>query len=222
MSRLFEPNESVTRWTAGLNRTVAVLSIPMLFFRLIQASSGDASAVKGAADGLNSLIGLVGLVGAVLVLVWTYQAYSNLEPLGNYEPTLATGWAVAGWLIPIASLVLPYLTLRELWQSSDHDLAPGDKEGRRAVPIPTSIYVWWATNLIPALFALFTLSRIAFLTRAELIFGPGQRWLLWAVALNTAASIAESFLFAEIITEIQERQVARWHRLEARRHAGND
>ena len=213
MSRLFEPNESVTRWTAGLNRTVGFLSIPMLVLRLIQVGASRGDAVKGLVDGLNSLMGLVGLVGAVLLLIWTYQAYSNLEPLGNDEPALGTGWAVAGWLIPIASLVLPYLALRELWQSSDHDLAPGDKEGRRAVPIPTSIHVWWATNLIPGLFFLLTLARISFLTRTELLFGPGQRWVLWAAVLNTAASVVESFLFAEIVKEIQERQVARWHRL---------
>lgn len=214
MSRLFEPNETVTRWTVGLYQTTAVLSIPMFVLRLIQAGARSSRALEGLANGMGGLVALVGLVAVVLLLVWMSMAYNNLEPLGNTEPTLSTGWAVAGWLIPVVSLVLPYVALRELWQSSAIDLVNADRAGRRTVPVPRSLAIWLGVKLIPGLYSLVAVTLMVTGRFGLLVHWGG---VLWVGVLITGANVVNSFLLAGIVREIQERQVARWHRLEARR-----
>jgi hypothetical protein len=68
----------------------------------------------------------------------------------RYPPNLA----VVGWLLPGANLVLPLLTMRELWQASQPSRP--DAGWRQAGAVP--VHLWWGTSLawIP-LYALASL-----------------------------------------------------------------
>lgn len=62
-------------------------------------------------------LGLWGLT-VVVFLVWFSQAYANLKELRANDRQYSTGWAVGGWFIPIANLVVPYNVAKEIWKAS--------------------------------------------------------------------------------------------------------
>ncbi|WBB77409.1 DUF4328 domain-containing protein [Micromonospora sp. WMMD882] len=77
------------------------------------------------------------LVAAVLVIVWCHRARRNLDAFPGAGPTLATGWAVAGWLVPFVNVVVPYrvvanITRDSLWQPAT----------------PPLVKIWWAAWLV--------------------------------------------------------------------------
>jgi hypothetical protein len=58
---------------------------------------------------------IAGLVVAALTFIrWQRAAIRNLAFLGCERPDTGPGFATAGWFIPIASLVVPLLSLREI------------------------------------------------------------------------------------------------------------
>jgi hypothetical protein len=61
---------------------------------------------------------LLGLVALVLLLVWVHAANQRLRDLGPGPFRYTPGFAVGACLIPVANVVLIYLTMRELWRSS--------------------------------------------------------------------------------------------------------
>ena len=71
-----------------------------------------------AATGIVSLLSFAILV---LIIIWTYRATKNNEALGRMYPRLKPGWAIAGWLIPLANAVIPLLILQDLWRGSERD-----------------------------------------------------------------------------------------------------
>jgi hypothetical protein len=76
----------------------------------------DADDLVSAASGI---VGLLSFAILVLIIIWTYRAAKNNEALGRQYPRLKPGWAIAGWLIPLANAVLPLLILQDLWRGSD-------------------------------------------------------------------------------------------------------
>ena len=63
----------------------------------------DADDVVRAASGILAFIAFVIFV---LIIIWSYRAAKNNEALGRVYPRLKPGWAIAGWLIPFANLVI--------------------------------------------------------------------------------------------------------------------
>src|SRR3954463_6723369 len=58
--------------------------------------------------GWGFVLSLVSLAVSVLLIVWTWRSMHNARALGRTGARLSPGWAIAGWLIPVAALVLPY------------------------------------------------------------------------------------------------------------------
>ncbi|WP_170208773.1 DUF4328 domain-containing protein [Micromonospora pisi] len=86
----------------------------------------DPDAITGAAlvSALVELVSLVPLTAAgVLVIVWCFRARANLDAFPGAVPALRKGWAVAGWLVPVANLIVPARVMAgiardSLWRSS--------------------------------------------------------------------------------------------------------
>lgn len=100
--------------------------------------------IDGSMVGLLVIAGLVGLgffvvfiVTVVLYLMWLHRAYRNLQALGQ-QTDRSPGWAVGWWFIPIASLFMPYLTVKELYEKSDF-------QENNSSPI---VGVWWITYIL--------------------------------------------------------------------------
>jgi tetrahydromethanopterin S-methyltransferase subunit G len=47
------------------------------------------------------------LATAVVFITWLYRARKNLDAFPEATPTMKAGWAIGGWFIPFANLVIP-------------------------------------------------------------------------------------------------------------------
>ncbi len=98
-------------------------------------------------DAVNQLQLLSLVAAAIAFIVWLWQAYGNMRPLGIANPRYARGWAIAGWFVPVANLVIPKLLANDVWRAGDPDLAPGERnwQARRVAPL---VHWWWALYLV--------------------------------------------------------------------------
>jgi hypothetical protein len=100
------------------------------------------TAAEEATIGIDGILTLASLTIAVLVIVWWYQAYlaiQRLEPSGlRWSP----GWAIGGWFIPFANLVIPKRVLDEVDRVSAA-AEDGSVEAWRNRPRIRVAAVWW-------------------------------------------------------------------------------
>jgi Domain of unknown function (DUF4328)/Protein of unknown function (DUF2510) len=94
----------------------------------------------------TQLSNVVSLAVLVLLIVWTYRSATNAQALGRNGARLGPLWAIFGWFIPLASFVLPYIVIQDLWRSSDPDAPRGD--GWRTLPGSTLVRGWWALRVV--------------------------------------------------------------------------
>ncbi|MFX4290936.1 DUF4328 domain-containing protein [Streptomyces bohaiensis] len=87
---------------------------------------------------------VVGTLTAGFFLLWFRRARSNARLLAGADPSVRRGFAYAGWLLPVANLVVPRRTLAEL-------RPPGTTGGR------VVLHVWWLLWI-----ATVTVSAFAF------------------------------------------------------------
>jgi hypothetical protein len=136
------------------------------------------------------------LAAAAVSLRWLYLANFNARALGATDlegsPALAVGW----FFIPLANLVMPYLTLRDTWRAS---VRPRDWQAVRA-PVPVAL--WWTCWLI----AGFS-GRIAMLIEYRSGF-PLERepWVVQLDLVSTLFWAIAAWFFAWMIGRIQEAQ----------------
>jgi Domain of unknown function (DUF4328) len=93
------------------------------------------------AEGLLAIpLLLTYIAAAVLVIVWLYRARKNVDAFPEAQPRMRAGWAIGGWFIPLANLVIPYRVMA------------GTARGSLARPrTPALVGVWWAAFLVYSL-----------------------------------------------------------------------
>ena len=123
---------------------VELIAAIVLFYRsslLFDAADGDfpgsseADAVDAGVTASVVLHILLALAIGVVFIVWQYRHARNAEILGQSRG-LGAGWAIGGWFVPLANLVLPAVQIFRSGQVSD------DRPGRWPV-----IVVPWAILL---------------------------------------------------------------------------
>ena len=87
---------------------------------------------------------LMFLPTALAWLLWQYRAHANLRALGVANLSYSPGWAAGWWFVPFANIVLPYLTVRELWKASGPDAGAIEWKARGGAAI---VGLWWAGRL---------------------------------------------------------------------------
>ena len=90
------------------------------------------------------------IANVVVFCMWIHRAYSNLPALGNPRQGLeySPRWAVGGFFIPLANLVIPYKVTREIWAKSDPAIR-SDEDFMFAQPATaTLVGAWWAFWII--------------------------------------------------------------------------
>lgn len=129
---------------------IGVASVASLLFAFWPVA-GAALARKAArtedADLLDTTALVEGLLGvstlfimittAVLLIVWLYRARQNLDKLGTAEGAMGPGWAIGGWFIPFANLVIPFRVMAAVARGS----LP--RSGR----LTALLWGWWLTYL---------------------------------------------------------------------------
>jgi hypothetical protein len=97
------------------------------------SSPPSPAAVSPAMAVGSQLISLLSLVVVVVYLIWFHRSLRNAANLG-LRLRFSPAWAVAGFLIPIASWVMPFLSTQDLFP-------PGHRARRLLAP-------WWAAWLV--------------------------------------------------------------------------
>jgi hypothetical protein len=136
------------------------------------------------------------LAAASAFVVWLHQARRNAGRLGG-ALEWAPGWAVGGWFIPVASLVIPYLVVRDVRRAG----------ASAAQPAPVG---WWWTSLLVTVL----LNRLIWLY--DVVTSDGARfegatldtrtvaYPLWTV--GTLMIVVTAFLTARVVRRITEAQ----------------
>lgn len=132
------------------SRLLHVLVLPVTIVAVVASVViGDSSEeVEGEAVlmGLLVLGGfgvglLVWVAGTVYYFVWMIKSGRTLRDAG-VELTFGPVWIVFGYIIPIASLWIPYAYTQEVYRATAA-LAQGRLDRWREAPAATSIVFWW-------------------------------------------------------------------------------
>jgi hypothetical protein len=163
------------------------------------SSSGSAAlldqltAAEEAVLGIDGLLTLSSLTVAVLVIVWWYQAYlaiRRLEPSGlRWSP----GWAIGGWFIPFANLVIPKRVFDEVDRVSAA-AEDGLVEGWQGRPRLRVAAVWWGFWVAAAVLRAmgFFMTRSQLLPEATFdggIYASGLRFSIVGLAALCVAAL---------------------------------
>ncbi len=125
--------------------------------------SGDFPSFVRAVDSVtrysNGLVlyRLLCVATGVVFIVWMYRVARNHELLGRPGSRFSPGWAIGGWFIPFANLVIPGRQMSQLWQGAVASTPRGDPAWR-SVPRGRLVMAWWA--LYVAGLTLFAVSEI--------------------------------------------------------------
>jgi hypothetical protein len=135
----------------GIAGAVALIAIPVLLnARSVvhdHTSGSTFLATKQVRDALTAVAGLVGLFGlaslaiTVLWIIWMWRAASNAQLLARARQRFSPGWAIGGWFIPFANLVIPGLQMADIWRgSADPD--------ERVPPSTGLVWTWWIVFIV--------------------------------------------------------------------------
>ena len=86
------------------------------------------------------------LVTAILFLKWVYRANENARRLGAVDMQFTPGWAIGWYFVPVASLVMPYQAMKEIWNASTSPAAWQSLHGHRIVRLWWGVFLAW--NLV--------------------------------------------------------------------------
>lgn len=69
--------------------------------------------------GFYGYLGLIIWIGvAITIIKWFRRAYYNTRQINPNVVSLADGWAVGSWYVPIVNLYMPFKIMCEIWKGS--------------------------------------------------------------------------------------------------------
>ena len=141
------------------------------------------------------LVFIIYLATVVFYCMWLYRAHNNLRAFDPWCRTNSSaGWAVGSFFVPFVNLVVPYRSVKEVWQKSGppNPLAePGP---------PASFPLWWTFWLL-ASFAGRISMRLSFNDNVDL--STATKVSMLASALSIIAAIF-AYLVVDAIDKKQE------------------
>jgi hypothetical protein len=137
-------------------------------------------------------------VTALAFILWLLRARATVEAWGIRGLGWGPGWAVGGWFVPLANLIVPKLVVDAAWSGA---LAP---PGATEVPRRSSALInsWWA---------LFLAANAAgiYLAQSDRGVEDGLAVYTASVAVVEGLNIAAGVLAIVMVRRITQRQVAR-------------
>lgn len=114
-------------------------------------SNGNWQAVEDIDTAIGIFSGLqvlIALVTFVLIIVWSYRAYSVSEALGANHRSFSSGWAIGAWFIPLANALLPRLVLRDIEKVISEQNSIGGGGSVQSSPPAALGWIWWASYVV--------------------------------------------------------------------------
>ena len=110
----------------------------------------EANDAQVLAFGLMAL-GVIAL--AVLFIVWSYKAHQATDRLAPVGRSWRRGWAIGGWFIPFANLVIPKLVLNETERIAMAPRAGGAVTSDWRQQSTSAVgWIWWLTWVAGSIF----------------------------------------------------------------------
>ena len=102
----------------------------------------QADAVDGAVQAAATALVVAILACGICFIVWEWRCAKNAQLLAGTTPRFGPGWAIGGWFIPLANLVIPVLVMQDLWRATARGSDAGDSSRTR--PGSALVGWWWA------------------------------------------------------------------------------
>ncbi|NUR26458.1 MAG: DUF4328 domain-containing protein [Catenulispora sp.] len=146
----------------SLDGAFALLSTVGLAWRssLLGKLLDDTGSVEGdsldSADNLISagdgLLALTTVATIVVFMCWFWAARNNAESYAPNRGTMGASWSIAGWFIPVAWWVLPFIVARDVYK--------GTMSGRQDRRQHSGGYItgWWWASFVAAWLLLLGVS----------------------------------------------------------------
>jgi hypothetical protein len=103
-------------------------------------------------DGLSGVTNWLALLTVLVFLVWMHRFWTSDRSAHNVY-TRGTGFAVGGWLIPVAGFILGPNALRDLWHGTEN-ASKGVLDGPVDRSTPRLVSWWWVAWLAMAVSAV--------------------------------------------------------------------
>lgn len=145
----FLDNRKIYQWIRGLS--FGWLGLTILMYLLIIILSNFASPYEMGPGTYRFLIllapvlrGLVLIAFFVLLLVWVFRSYHNLNAFKLHGLQWSPAMAVIWFLIPAANLIMPYYVLDDIFKGSDPQAdVPGKRLKWQDTYPPGGFPGWW-------------------------------------------------------------------------------
>jgi len=144
-------------WTVGLliaSAALAVITVGVhigVLATLYRARSQGFLSI-GDRDSINDLTAVFYILDLLFLIptaiawcMWQNRAQWNLRALGVSNLRYSPAWVVGWWFVPFANIVMPFLTMRELWLGSQPEA--GAVDWRMATTTPL-LGLWWGAWLL--------------------------------------------------------------------------
>ncbi|MFC1403707.1 MULTISPECIES: DUF4328 domain-containing protein [Streptacidiphilus] len=168
-----------------------------------------ATATDGGAALLLVLELLLVLGTAVTFIIWFFRSARLSAVLAPGQQRLSPGWAIGGWFVPLAYLVLPRLVAGDIWRAAE-PLA--EQPVRR--PRTLLVTFWWLTFALSQLVFALPYAPLAMLMRHSNELGDdisvpvSTAWFVWAFVIG-ALRIAAAVLGILMVRRVTSRQQVR-------------
>ncbi len=185
-------------WSNRLLVAQALLSLLAVAIALLHGP-GFSEENGSAAYALVALLQfIVFIVAGFVVLRWIYFATANAHAFGAQGLRCGPWLAVGSFFIPIANLVMPFQSMRDVWKAS---VEPRDWEVVKAPPLLGWWWLFWLAGNITGIVAF----RLADVERYPDV-GRTPETLM---TLSDASTFAASLLLAAIVRQLTALQQAR-------------
>lgn len=190
ISKYILPNKKLANvvmwimWLVLSTQLLGMLSHYMQYNLLTSALNGETVTTQMAEDNdfRHTLIMVIHylafITSAILFAIWFYRGYKNYHTRFKH-PSYQKSWAIWGWVVPIASLFIPYKIMKEMYEDSKKKLVEFS-EDYSFINMTSLITIWWTlwilANFITNIVSKFfddeeTLQGLIDYSMAEIILG---------------------------------------------------
>jgi len=216
MDRPYRTLRSITKWlrwiliALSLAQGANIVGLILQYRLLAAAQTGSFGAGFVQAARSNDLRqAVIGVFSFVLLLAmivvffrWVYRSMANVRGLGAAGVDTPAR-AVGGFFIPIANIILPYISMSQIWRGSEN--AHSWANGRTSALVG----IWWGLWLAVGVFGFV----ILFVSRGAHGIAAIANLTVMQLAFN-ATEIARNLLTVALIMRIAALQEAQYARVE--------
>ncbi|MDN3285079.1 DUF4328 domain-containing protein [Streptomyces thermocarboxydus] len=139
---------------------------------------------------------MLGMLGtATLFVIWFHRVRHNAEVFAPDVQRRTPGWAIGGWFIPFANLVIPHGIAKDVLRASQPD--PYASEVRHQ----GLLNAWWGMWIVSNLFGRLTTDRYGEASDPQAIHDAAG-WLMAGSVLDIVSAVL-ALLFVRRLTAAQ-------------------